>query len=307
MTRAIFIGLSTIDIVYNVDDFPSPNTKITANSQDVYVGGPAANACVAFAHLGGRPTLVTSVGRHALAHVVREEMERHSIQLVDLNPEFHDVPVISSVAVDGAGQRNVISANAIRIAPPSARVDEQLLGEARMVMVDGHFMQACQAWAAAARSRKIPVVLDGGSWKVGTEELLADVHTAICSADFLPPGCAQTEEVLEFLRMRGVTNMAVTNGARPIHFRSGQSSGTMTAPQVDVVDSMGAGDILHGAFCYLAATGLGFIESLGEAANIAAESCRYRGTREWMKSITARKLNAELKLNTELASADLPR
>jgi len=193
-TRGIFIGLSTIDIVYNVYEFPSPNTKITANSQDVYVGGPAANACIAFAHLGGRPALVTSVGRHALAHVIREEMERYSVQLVDLNPEFDGVPVISSVAVDGAGQRNVISANAIRMAPPAARVDEQLLGNARVVLVDGHFMQACQAWAAAARSHKIPVVLDGGSWKEGTEKLLADVHTAICSADFLPPGCARAAD-----------------------------------------------------------------------------------------------------------------
>ena len=307
MTRAIFIGLSTIDIVYNVDQFPSHNTKITANSQDVYVGGPAANASIAFAHLGGRPALVTSVGRHALAHVIREEMERFSIQLVDLNPEFHGVPVISSVAVDREGRRNVVSANAIRIAPPAARVDEQLLSDARVILVDGHFMQACQAWAAAARSRKIPVVLDGGSWKEGAEGLLRDVHTAICSADFLPPGCDKAEEVFEFLKRRGVTNMAITDGAAPIQFMSGQSSGTIKVPQVDVVDTMGAGDILHGAFCYLATTGLGFIESLGQAAKIASESCRYRGTREWTKAISAQNLNAELELNAELASADFER
>jgi sugar/nucleoside kinase (ribokinase family) len=53
------------------------------------------------------------------------------------------------------------------------------------------------------------------------------------------------------------------------------------------VDTMGAGDIFHGAFCFFSSEGKGFVESLGEAANIAAESCRYKGTREWMKHLTA--------------------
>src|SRR5271166_5809092 len=103
MTQAIFVGLSTIDVVYGLDKFPAPNTKVVALSQQVFVGGPATNASITFAHLGGQAALVTAVGRHPLAHMVREELQTHSIRLIDLNPKFDDIPVISSVTVDRQG------------------------------------------------------------------------------------------------------------------------------------------------------------------------------------------------------------
>ena len=71
MASSVFVGLSTIDIVYGVDEFPAANSKIEAKSQEVLVGGPATNAAIAFAHLGGEATLVTAVGRNSLAAVVR--------------------------------------------------------------------------------------------------------------------------------------------------------------------------------------------------------------------------------------------
>ena len=91
MASGIFVGLSTIDVVYGVDEFPQANTKIAARSQEVFVGGPATNAAITFAQLGGEPALVTAVGRNAMAVVVREELKKHKVQLVDLNPEFEGV------------------------------------------------------------------------------------------------------------------------------------------------------------------------------------------------------------------------
>jgi sugar/nucleoside kinase (ribokinase family) len=287
MTSAIFVGLSTIDVVYEVDEFPSVNAKVAANSQSVYVGGPATNASIAFARLGGHASLVTAVGRHPLSHLVGEELQKHSIQLVDLNPGFDEVPVISSISIDRDGNRNVVSANASRVATPAAQVDAGLLKQVGTVLVDGHYMQACQAWAKAAHAAKIPVVLDGGSWKEGTAELLKYVHTAICSADFLPPVCSTKDEVIQFLRNAGVASIAITDGAEPIHFVSGSSLGTLSVPLVEVVDTMGAGDVFHGAYCYFASNDRGFIESLVEAANIASESCRHRGAQTWATALPA--------------------
>ncbi len=284
MSQAIFVGLSTIDIVYSVDKFPRANTKVAARSQEVFVGGPATNAAITFAALGGKAALATAAGRHPLSHMIREELRKCSVQLIDLNPDFDDVPPISSVSVDGKGQRNVVSANASRVPAPATAVDSNLLRQARCVLVDGHSMEACQAWAKAARAQKIPVVFDGGSWKDGCGELLECVDTAICSADLHPPGCSSRDQVIEFLRHAGVASVAITDGAEPIHFVSGETSGTLRVPHVEVVDTMGAGDVLHGAYCNFAAAGRGFVESLAEAAIMASESCRYRGTREWMRT-----------------------
>lgn len=284
MTNGIFVGLSTVDVIYDVDHFPSANKKVVALSQDVYVGGPATNASITFAHLGGAATLVTAVGRHPLANLVRQELQRYSVRLIDLNPDFDDVPVISSISVNKAGGRNIISANATRVTVLPAPPDEAIFKQASVVLVDGHYMQSCQAWAKAAHARGIPVVFDGGSWKDGTEELLRSVDTAICSADFLPPACATEDDVLSYLKKCGVRNIAITKGSESVRFVSDVGSGVVQVPQVQVADTMGAGDIFHGAFCYYSSSGLGLVEALQSATRIASESCRFRGTREWMKS-----------------------
>ena len=285
MADAVFVGLSTIDVIYHVEEFPKPNEKVAARSQDVLVGGPAANASIACVHLGCKTALVTAVGRHPLAAMVREELGRFGVHLIDLNAQFAGVPPISSVTVDHAGRRNVVSANALRVPVPDAAIDRSALEPARMVMVDGHYMQACQAWASAARASGKPVVFDGGSWKDGTDELLKSVHTAICSADFRPPQCKSSAQVVEYLRARGVANVAITNGGEPIEFVSGKSQGTLRLPQVEVADTTGAGDVLHGAYCFYTNLGHGFVEALSEAAELATESCRYEGTREWMNRV----------------------
>jgi sugar/nucleoside kinase (ribokinase family) len=282
--RGVFVGLSTIDVVYGVDQFPQPNAKTAANDQDVFIGGPATNASITFSLLGGRPTLVTAVGRHAMASLIRRELRQCSVRLIDLNPDFADAPVVSSVSVDGRGNRTVVSANAKRVPVPPAQVNLTVCARASVVLVDGHYMEACQAWARAARSQEISVVLDGGSWKSGTEELIENVDTAICSADFRPPGCASENDVFDYLRDRGVKNIAITRGAEPVLFASGESKGSVRVPQVKAVDTMGAGDVFHGAFCYYASTGLRFDASLAAAAKVAAESCRFRGPRGWTES-----------------------
>jgi len=298
VTSGIFVGLSTVDVVYGVTEFPSANSKVVARSQDVFVGGPATNASVTFGHLGGKSTLVTTVGRHPLGSAVREELHQYSIQLIDLNPDFDGVPVISSVAVNATGERNVISANATRVSALPAQVDEGILDTASVILVDGHYMEACRVWAEAARTRGIHVVLDGGSWKAQTEELLKCVDSAICSADFLPPTCSTEDDVLKYLNECGVMNIAITKGSEPIRFMSNGSSGILEVPPIEVVDTMGAGDIFHGAFCYHTSLGRGFIDALTEAIKIASESCKFRGTREWMNQSAEKRLAPIVKAST---------
>lgn len=281
--HGIFIGMSTIDVIYAVDQFPTPNSKVSAKRQDVFIGGPATNAAIAFHHLGGRSTLVTMLGCHPLTSLMREEFQQYSIAFIDLKPEFDDLPVVSSISVNPSGQRNIVSANAHGISIPASRIDEAVLANASVLLVDGHYMPAAQAWAAAARTRGLQVVLDGGSWKNGTEQLLENVTTAICSADFAPPGCSTEDDVIHYLKSLNVQNIAITRGADPICLASGEETGVIPVPQIEMMDTMGAGDIFHGAYCYYSATGAPFEEALRQAAVVAAESCRYRGTREWMR------------------------
>ena len=284
MAAGVFVGLSTIDLIHTVDAFPSPNSKAVAHAQELFVGGPATNAAITFSHLGGKTTLAAAVGRNQLAAIIKDDLQRNCIELFDLTPDNDELPAISSVWVDRDGRRSVVSVNTRNLASAPPAVNPELPADTRILEVDGHSMQACQAWARMARSRGIPVVLDGGSWKDGTEDLLASIDMAICSADFMPPGCDSHDQVVQYLQAHNVKHIAITRGSHPIRFLSGSSTGSIPVPRIEVVDTTGAGDILHGAFCFYAASGLDFVEALRKAALVASESCRYPGTRRWMQA-----------------------
>jgi sugar/nucleoside kinase (ribokinase family) len=94
----------------------------------------------------------------------------------------------------------------------------------------------------------------------------------------------------------GVLNMAITRGNKPISYQSGDRDGEIPVPQVNAVDTLGAGDIFHGAFCYylvnseIANLEQKFTNGLARAAAIAADSCRFFGTRQWMR-VNNKKIN----------------
>lgn len=144
-----------------------------------FCGGPATNAAITCSNLGGKAALVIGIGRHRFGDLIREELDRYSVILREIAPEFEGVPAVSSVTIDNAGRRSFVSANANRISVQHNEVDRELLGSTSVLMVDGHFMEVCRTWAEAAHGIGIKVVLDGGSWKPGLEKLLPHVHTAI--------------------------------------------------------------------------------------------------------------------------------
>ncbi|MGZ5947604.1 MAG: PfkB family carbohydrate kinase, partial [Caulobacteraceae bacterium] len=76
--------------------------------------------------------------------------------------------------------------------------------------------------------------------------------------------------------------VAVTAGPGPILWRSGEGSGRIAPPTVEAIDTLGAGDIFHGAFCHAFAESGDFSASLARAAEVASLSCASWGPRAWI-------------------------
>ncbi len=282
-TKALFVGLATIDLLYVVNEIPGRNAKVSVSGQQLTSGGPATNAAVAFAALGGTSTLVTAVGQHALAAVIREEMRRFSVVLHDIAANQSAAPPVSSILVlRNTGERTVVSANATAFPPLSFVFEPRWLDGISMLLIDGQYMQLCINAAQLARSREIPVVLDSGSWKEDMADLLPYVDIAICSDDFCPPACRDHKDALEFLAQAGIARVAITRGAAPIRYCQDGVRGEIPVEQLVARDTLGAGDIFHGAFCFSTCQGHKFTDALKFAAQVATFSCRYIGTRAWI-------------------------
>jgi len=282
--KGVFVGLATVDILYAVEKIPRRNEKISVPGQVISAGGPATNAAVTFAFLGGAAELVTAVGSHPLSAVIRRDLHRHSARLHDMAPNDARLPPVSSILVlRTTGERTVVSANAAVFSPIQAAFNPLWLRGASIVQVDGHYMATCIAASRLAREREIPVVLDSGSWKPGMAGLLPFVDMAICSDDYRPPGCRSKDDVLEFLRARRIPQIAITGGASAVRWLDKGKRGSIAIKKIQSVDTLGAGDIFHGAFCYYACQrGASFRDALAGAARVASFSCRHPGTRAWM-------------------------
>ena len=247
-------------------------------------GARATNAAVAFSALGGAATVLGALGCHPIAALIRTDLQTCGVTITDLAPHCLDSPPVSSIMVtQSTGERAVISINAVRSQAPPV-LPPGCLQSVRVVLIDGHQMSVGQAIAAQAKAAGIPVVIDAGSWKPGFETVLPLANHVICSANFLPPTCQSAVDVISYLVNLGIPHIAVTHGEQPIVYSSDRQVGTLSTPSIQVIDTLGAGDIFHGAFCYFILH-LGFVEALERAAAIAALSCQSFGTRRWLSEL----------------------
>lgn len=287
MAVGVFLGLTTVDILNYVDSYPGSNEKVRAKEQLVYAGGPAANAAVAFAGLSNSAHLYTGLGTHPLAELAKADLELHGVNVSDaaFDPEL--LPVLSSIIVEErSGDRSVVYTNTEERMLAGVMEPDIVLENCSVLMLDGYFLPQAALLARQAKLAGIPVVLDGGSWKDGLEQLLPHVDYAICSANFSPPGCSCNAELVLFLQSLGIYCIAISQGGNNLLAYEGVDEKEIPVESTKVVDTLGAGDILHGAFCHFILQH-GFYQSLKLACEVATGACSSKGTRAWLKNVVS--------------------
>ncbi|MCC3474776.1 MULTISPECIES: sugar kinase [unclassified Microcoleus] len=285
MKTGLFLGLATLDLIYLAEKPPGENQKVVAVDSTIAAGGPATNAAVAFSGLGNAAVLAGVLGTHAIAQLIRADLAEYNVRIMDLQPgRSHSPPVSSIIVTQATGDRAVISVNATKSQVDSQAINRDILTSVNIILFDGHQIPASQEIAQLAQSKNIPIVLDGGSWKPGLEKILPFVEWAVCSDNFHPPDCHNSQQVFAYLSAAGIPHLAITRGEKPIQYFSNDSFGSLEVPQIQAADTLGAGDIFHGAFCHYILQE-NFTNALTAAAKIASDSCKFFGTRDWIKNI----------------------
>ncbi|MBW4625713.1 MAG: sugar kinase [Brasilonema octagenarum HA4186-MV1] len=282
--NGLFVGLVTLDLIYLAQSPPQSNQKIVAADYTVAAGGPATNAAVTFSHLGNQATVLGVVGCHPMTQLIKGDLANYKVEIIDLDPNTQNAPPVSSIIVTQAtGERAVVSINAVKTQANRESIWPEILQHVDIVLIDGHQMAVGSEIAQIAKARNIPVVIDGGSWKNGFEKVLPFVDYAICSANFHPPNCETEDEVFAYLSGFGICHIAITHGEKPIRYLEDGKAGVIDVPAVQAVDTLGAGDIFHGAFCHHILQE-SFTTALQQAAHMTSFSCQFFGTRRWMHS-----------------------
>lgn len=282
--KVLFVGLNTLDLQFIVPEYPISNTKTKASYNEIHTGGPATNAAVTCAHLGEKVDLFTPIGQHVFSEYIIEDICQYGVHVIDPASHVQTEPVFSSIVSSlNNGDRTIISYHPKFQYDIYSNINLQF-NDYKLVMFDGYYPEFAIPIAKECRNRNIPTVIDGGSWKPNLDKLLGNINIALCSNDFHPPGGnKEAQKVFQFLHDKGIEYCAITRGERNILYSSHGIKSEIILALVKAVDTLGAGDIFHGAFCYYYVNGYNFTDSLTKASIVAGESCKSIGTRRWTK------------------------
>ncbi len=275
--KGLFVGLCGMDVVfYENQPLPPEDAKMKVNDVRVCIGGPAANAAITFSMLGGQSTVISYIGNSAVGKIVKQEMQDRNIRVIDLCAD-EDVKCVSGIYVNtDAATRTIFSGrNPIHQLQEISCV-EKAVQDADFVLYDGHFSHIDSILLEAVRAQNKELVIDVGGWKDTFEQILRYDPLLICSAVFTHEG----KNGIEMMDVYGYRNAAITRGAKPVLYKTGdmRQAAEIPVPQVHAVDTLGAGDVYHGAFCYFRyCQGQSFAQALQSACQVAAASATVFG------------------------------
>ena len=282
----LFVGLATLDVIHRITKPPAVNEKVTSTAQFVAAGGPAANAAVTFAALGGQAILVTALGDDPIADLIRADLTAYGVTVVDAAAgSTRAVPVSAVSVVESTGDRSVVSLDAVTSdASPPADIGNRV-ADADVVLVDGHHPLIARAAVAHAAARATTVVVDAGRWKPVMSDVVPHATDMVCSNDFRVPGTYDSASTAAALVGSGVRTVACTHGGDPVEWWSDGEFGSVPVEPVTVVDTLGAGDAFHGAYAYFSTFGSSVAERIDRSARVAALRCSVVGPRAWLTEL----------------------
>ncbi len=280
------LGHAAYDLTFTVDHHPTPDEKSVADGLVGCGGGPAANAAVTVARLGGRSAFAGYLGRDVYGDLHLAELTAEGVGTKLVVRGSSPTPV-SVILAKPDGRRSLINYRGDTRPLPAHSFDLTLY-HPQVVLFDGLEPDAAPPVAQWARAQGIPTVLDAGSVHRGTEALVGLVDFVVASEKF---GRAYTGEAdpvtaVAQLAQQGQTAV-ITLGERGLVWQSPDGAGQMAAWRVTAVDTTGAGDAFHGAFAYGLALGQPWLELLRYASAAGALCCTVHGARVGLPGATA--------------------
>jgi len=277
MLDVLCIGHAAYDITMAVDHHPRADEKMLAEALDFAGGGPAANAAVAVARLGGHAAFCGYLGRDVFGDVC---MDAFGAEGVDTSLIVRgDAPTpVSQILAKPDGTRSVVNfkSDTPWLAADAIRFNE----EPKVMLFDGHEPLLSASLFKQAKTAGIMTVLDAGSLHKGTDALALEVDYLVASSKFTRQFC-DTDDMQAALKLLADKrdNVVITLGeAGLIWFKDGETA-SLSAPAVQVVDSTGAGDAFHGAVALGLARGMAWEEILRFASRVGALTCTRLGAR----------------------------
>lgn len=281
MTTILCAGVAVIDFVYQLDEMPRRSEKYRAKDAWMTGGGNAANAAVAISRLGGHARLAARLGDDAVADMIVSGLEVEGVDCALVRRFAGRKSSFSAVFIDAAGERQIVNYRDMDISFGAEWLAAADLGQFDAALSDTRWPQCGAAVLGRARERGVPGVLDAEAPIALAEGALMLASHIAFSAQGLRDYAGHSDlakGLREVARATGAW-VCVTDGAKGVLWLDGDDVRSVPAVAVVAVETLGAGDVWHGAFTLKLAEGEREEAAIRYANAAAAFKCAGSGGR----------------------------
>jgi fructokinase/2-dehydro-3-deoxygluconokinase len=289
--RVIILGDANVDLVIHLPDRSGGMLDMSGSVPQIHGGGSAANVAVAVARLNQEVTFVGAIGNDGYGHWVTDELAGEKVDVTGLYPLDDKFTPMVLALIEPSGERMVVvwppEDGAHHFLPPSA-IHTAFFQGAGWLHASGMCLRKSPARETIlqamekAKAKGIPVSLDlnirNEMWGYD-DETRATFERAVSLSDVV---FGNAEEEICLVARNSSIDQALNTlsaGNRTIIARIGADGAYVSASsqlthvpgfEVEVVDTLGAGDAFDGGFITARMEGLAVTESVRWGNAVAA-------------------------------------
>jgi sugar/nucleoside kinase (ribokinase family) len=276
------LGLNAVDFLCVVPHFPHYDSKLKMLDFRQSGGGQAATAMVACQRLGLKTRYVGKTGGGDFGDYSRRSLELAGVDTegVSVVPDARNQCAFILID-DRTGERTIIWDRDQRLVMHPREVPRDIIGSAKVLLLDGHDAAAAVQAARFAGEAGMPVVMDAERISEETAELVSLSDVVIGERHFPErfTGCADLKDALRQIAGRGPRVTGVTLGKEGALALYDGRFYHSPAYEVACRDTTGAGDVFHAAFIRALFEDWDLARCLAFSNAVAALKCRDLGGR----------------------------
>jgi sulfofructose kinase len=276
--RILCIGMPVRDLTFRVPGLPARGSKEHATYFDEICGGNALNGAIGIVRLGGRASIGGPMGdaKETSSRYIFDKMAHEGIDTKHIVHMPGLVTPISNIMIDPSGERTIVTFRDPELWKVQLPDADELLEDCHAILTESRCAPFCTNLCVEARRRGIPVIVDVDRAMSLREGLLTASSHLVFSAEPLQEtaGVADDGEALKKIAKLTPSFLAGTRGAQgTIWLDEHQNLQQTPAFPVHTVDTLGAGDVFHGAFALAITENQDIPSALRFASAAAALKC----------------------------------
>jgi sugar/nucleoside kinase (ribokinase family) len=251
--RILCVGMPVRDLTFRVPGVPARGSKEHASHFDEICGGNALNAAIGIVRLGGRASICGPIGdaRETSSRFIFEQMAHEGIDTKHIVHMRGLVTPISAIMIDPSGERTIVTFRDPELWKVELPDVDALLEDCDAILTESRCAEFCTNLCVEARRRGIPVIVDVDRAMSLREGLLTASSHLVFSSEPLQETADVSDDGQALQKIAKLTPsfLAGTRGPRgTIWLDEHQELQETPAFPVHTLDTLGAGDVFHGAF-----------------------------------------------------------